>query len=248
MDRARLWTTLLVLICTAAPASLGQGGLLDWVNQLRQGNGLPPLESDELLAGTAQAWSRHLAEAGVLSHLGADGSSVLDRYRAAGGTDVRVGEILGAGRNLGEIERAWARSDPHRQLILEPFWTHAGWGSSTTAGGPVVWVVVFCQRLVKDLSLTQANGSLVITGVFTTAAAAVPELSVGLSSVPPSSWDGTPAFRFEFKVTRPEPDAYVRLGYWDKAGTFVLTNAFTLRPGTESPAGQARSEAPGASP
>ncbi|HET6486166.1 MAG TPA: CAP domain-containing protein, partial [Spirochaetia bacterium] len=127
----------------AAPAATAQAQVLAWVNQARQRTGLPPVESDDLLSTTAQAWSRYLAATGLLSHTGSDGSRVLDRYRAVGGTDARVGEILGAGRNLGEIERAWLGSDSHRQLVLEPFWTNVGWGSSKTSSGEEVWVVVF---------------------------------------------------------------------------------------------------------
>ncbi|HYW82217.1 MAG TPA: hypothetical protein VFB30_03115, partial [Spirochaetia bacterium] len=100
---------LLFLLCAASVQ--GQNDPLVWIDGTRHKAGLTDLAPDALLSRTAEGWAVRLARTGVLSHRGADGSSALDRYRALGGTEVRLGEILGAGPNLADVEHAWRKSD-----------------------------------------------------------------------------------------------------------------------------------------
>ena len=109
---------------------------------------------DALLSRTASLWAARLAEAGLLSHRGDDGSTGLDRYRAQGGTEVRVGEILGAGPDLVHVEKGWMASAEHRELALSPGWTHAGWGSAVS-GASLVTVMMFTEKMVQDLLIAQ---------------------------------------------------------------------------------------------
>lgn len=250
MKRAFLASLLLFALATVP-----QADPLAWVNSVRHASGAPALASDMLLSETASRWAVMLAEAGVLSHRGADGSSALNRYRALGGTEAHVGEILGAGPSLGDVEKGWMTSSEHRALALEESWTHVGWGSAAAGvslrnapgTSQVVVVMVFCEKLVDGLSIAQEQKSLSVSGRFVTDKAARGLLFFGLDSLPPVDWDGrTRSFRFE--VPGPSLEGYLRLGYVTPSGGFALTNAFTLPRDTEFPAGPARSAAPAPSP
>jgi hypothetical protein len=233
------------LLASALPAvSDAVESPLTWANSVRRAAGVAPVIQDELLARTAQGWAAALAASGVLSHRGADGSSVLDRYRAHGGTEARVGEIIGAGPDLAAVERGWAASPDHRRLTEDPAWTHVGWGVVST-GTSEVWVVVFCQKLVDDLKLDLTGGGLVVSGAFVPGGAMQAVFFDGLSPMAPDAWD--PSTR-RFSFTVPDTTGYFRLGYVSAGGAFQLTNAFTLPPGKGSPGGPDHSAAPGRQP
>jgi hypothetical protein len=232
VKRAPFFAVLLILMLSALPVE-AQSTPLPWLNEARAKVGAGALTPDEVLSATAALWARRLAEAAILTHRGADGSSALDRYRAAGGTDARVGEILGAGPDLSAIESGWMKSDPHRRLSLDPVWTHVGWGMASSPRGGEIWVVVFCQKLVEDLSIAATPGGVRISGRFLAAAAAA-RLLDGPVPVDPVSWSSADR-SFLFEVA--ETEGYFRLGYLDPTGAFILTNAFTLPRGTGSPGG-----------
>ena len=251
----RAITALLSLVLTvsvgagrAAAQGLDRGASepLSWINGVRSASSLAPLLPDPVLSLCAARWSAVLAATGVLSHRGADGSTVLDRYRSVGGTEAHVGEIIGAGPDLGSVEKAWAGSDEHSGLVRDPGWTHVGWGMSS-AGHSDVWVVVFAEKLVKDLALVEKSGSLLVSGTFIPESAARAALYAGLDVLPPASWDGA-ARRFSFVVPPESIPGYFRLGFVTADGAFLLTNAFTWPPGRESPEAQDRSAGPGQSP
>jgi uncharacterized protein YkwD len=115
MKRPLLASLLLALLCFAAAA---EDNPLAWANALRSRVGSVSVEADPLLSKTAASWAGALAAAGALSHKGTDGSSALDRYQRLGGTEVRVGEILGAGPDLAAVEAAWEKSPDHLPLVL----------------------------------------------------------------------------------------------------------------------------------
>jgi hypothetical protein len=234
------------MLFSSLPAG-GQTAPLAWMNAVRSAVGAPALRPDALLSRTADLWAARLAQAGVLSHRGTDGSSVLDRYRALGGTEVRVGEILGAGPDLIEIEKGWMKSDEHRRLLLDPVWTHAGWGKadSPRAAGGEIWVVVFCRKLVEDLQVATDGTTLHLSGRFIAATAARGLLLAGLQTLEPSEWTAA-THTFSFSVA--DAGGYFRLGFLTADGSFTLTNAFTWPPGRESPGGPDRFSTPAASP
>jgi hypothetical protein len=236
---------LLIPALSAYAQADPQADPLSWVNGLRRTAGVRQLAPDAVLSLAAARWAEALAAAGVISHRGADGSSALDRYRAAGGTEVRVGEILGAGPSLAAIEKGWQASEEHHRLTVASPWTHAGWGSSATGHG-AVWVVLFCEKLVEDLAIAQGPQGLVISGRFLPAGALDGLLYSGLAAVTPRSWDAATRV-FTFVIPEDLKADYLRLGFL-AAGGFRLTNAFTLTPGTGSPAAPARSSTSAASP
>ena len=217
-----------------------------WINALRAASGVAPVEEDALLSATAARWAEALAAAGVLSHRGDDGSTSLERYRRLGGTEARVGEIIGAGPSLADIEAAWEASPGHRQAVLRPYWTHAGWGRAP-AGGGWVSVVLFCQKLVTGLRIRVQESGLEISGWLVPAEVREPVLLAGLARVAPALWD--PVTRgFLFRLAASESSGYIRLGYAGAAGELVVTNAFTLPRGKESREATGRFEAPAAPP
>jgi hypothetical protein len=233
------------LLAAGLPAqSEAQESPLGWANSARRAAGVSPVSQDDLLSRTARAWAAVLASSGVLSHRGADGSSVLDRYRAQGGTEAHVGEIIGAGPALAAVEKGWMASTDHRELVIDPAWTHMGWGEVST-GQTVVWVVLFCQKLVDGFRLERTGGGLVVSGAFVPGGAVQARLYVGLVPVSPGTWD--PSAR-AFAFTVPNAAGYFRLGYVSAGGAFRLTNAFTLPPGTGSPGEPARSAGTEAQP
>jgi hypothetical protein len=238
-----LRVTILLFAAGRLPA---QQDPVAWLNAQRQAAGAPAVLADALLAETAGRWAERLAATGVLSHRGDDGSTGLDRYRALGGSEVRVGEILGAGTEPGLIEKAWMKSLEHRTLALFPVWTHAGWGSAR-AGSSLVMVMMFTQKLVEGLSIRQEAAGLIVTGRYAPRSAIGGVLFNGLSEMPPAQWDaGSRTFRFE--VPAAVLEGYLRLGYRAADGAFTLTNTFTLPPGTGSPGETGRFSAPAGSP
>ena len=92
----------------------------------------PPLRVDPDLARIAREYSCALLARGALSHMGADGTTVSDRIRAAGKTFIAVGENLASSTNTREpVEAAmdgWMKSPGHRENILRPDFTDTGVG------------------------------------------------------------------------------------------------------------------------
>ena len=242
MDRApRVLLFLILSVVPRAPADP-----LAWVNDVRRSARVHPVQEDLLLSRTAALWAARCAAAGILSHRGYDGSTALDRYRSLGGTEVRVGEILGAGPDAARVEKGWMASPEHRRLALSPAWTHAGWGSAEY-GPSQVTVMMFTEKLVGRLLLAGSPEGLTVTGWFLPADAERGALYNGLDQVMPSAWE--PESRvFRFQVPTGLIAGYLRLGYVSREGRFTLTNTFTWPPGTESPAGPARFAPPAPSP
>jgi uncharacterized protein YkwD len=245
ISHPRVWIAQFLLLAMALPCAALDSPLA-WLNSVRIAAGVRSVEPDALLSATAARWAATLAHAGVLSHRGADGTVVLDRYRIMGGTEAHVGEILGAGPTLADVENGWMGSIDHRVLALKPAWTHAGWGSAPH-GSAQVWVLIFCEKLVADLSIKERGEGLVISGRFAVTGAAGGLLYNGLAPLLPTTWDASTRW-FTFQVPAPAREGYFRLGYLDQGERFMLTNAFTLPRGTGFPEETGRFSPPAPSP
>jgi hypothetical protein len=234
-------------IFSGRAAAADDRGPLPWINGVRAAAAVPAVREDGLLSAAAGLWAEALAAAGGLSHRGADGSTALDRYRRVGGTEARVGEILGAGPTLADIERAWEASPAHAPVVRRPWWTHAGWGRAPRAGGGWVWVILFSEKLAAGLRIEESVDGAEISGSFLPVDARRPVLLAGTDRVPPQRWD--PEARvFLFRLGPGGAAGYFRLGFERGSGQFVLTDAFTLPRGAGSPGATGRFEAPAAPP
>ena len=136
------------------------------INAIRAGYGIPALRPDAISGKAAEIYARELADRQVLSHRGLDGSRVVERYRNAGGTGLSAGEILGAGDSLDSILTAWMDSPSHRESILNPEWFSAGAGLVQLDNGRLLVVVVFNNSRFKLTSFTIDNGKVILEGLF----------------------------------------------------------------------------------
>jgi hypothetical protein len=229
-----------MLVFTVSAHAETAGTPLSWLNSTRAAQGLRGLDIDGVLMDTARAHAENLAVLGRISHIGSDGSDALTRYLRGGGTSAMVGEIIGAGETLPRIEAAWLSSTDHRAAILAPFWTHVGWGSAV-AGGQQVWVILFAERRVDSLVVSEMeNGSLKIEGIFLPNDVERPVLFTGTVGVEADVWDpGSGLFRF--LVPAGLRTGYIRLGYVARGGGLVITDVITSPRGTESPTAGSRS-------
>jgi hypothetical protein len=209
---------------------------LRWANSARTAAGLQALLPDEAAMRTAEAYAAVLAGLGRISHTGPDGSDALTRYFRAGGTSARVGEIIGAGPGLPDVQSAWLESADHRASLLRKYWTHAGWGAARS-GNAVVWVMLFVQVRVAGLTVGEdADGALTVSGRFVPEDADAAALLCGTSQVAPESWDPLER-RFFFRVKKGADVGYVRLGYLNAGGFLVITDVLTSPRGRVSPPG-----------
>ena len=233
------WPAVFLLLAllwgAAGPAALAQEAAaqpgLEWLNGFRSARGLASLggpAAEPALQRAADAYAAVLAASGRLAHRDAEGRSALGRYRAAGGSAARVGEILGAGPSLSAVAAAWQASPAHAAAALDPRWTHAAAGRVREAGTEY-WVVLFAEHRVAGFQLTLEPGGMYrISGIFRDPRAAGPQLWSGLQVVPPEAWD--PARReFLFLLPSGAGRRYHRLGYRTGTGEFFLTNAFYPR-------------------
>ena len=212
---------------SAAPPNATGAEALAWANLFRAARGLQAVAADPALERCARLYALELAASGRLSHRDARGRAALQRYREAGGSAVRVGELLGSGPELAAVAAAWESSPAHAGLALRPGWTQAGAGSALRGSGEV-WVLLFAEQEVQDLrlqALPGPTGGYLLTGRFRAAEAAEPLLLSGLRAVPAREW--RPGERlFAFLIPAEAGRLYHRLGYRTASGRWVLTDAF----------------------
>lgn len=115
--------------------------LINAVNGLRTGNGLPALEIDGILMGTAQATSDVMAATGNCAHIG----NVTGRVSAAGfggGGTVFATENIACGIDLSvdkTVYEYWADA-AHMLPMTDSKYTHIG-GGVTVVSGRVFYVI-----------------------------------------------------------------------------------------------------------
>jgi hypothetical protein len=216
-----------------------------WVNRIRAARHLDPLPTEPALERAAAAYAALLASSGRLAHRDGAGRGALARYRAAGGSAARVGEILGAGPDLESVTAAWEASPAHAAAALDSRWTHVGAASAPQTSAPAapgrvqssssvrVWVVLFAEQRVEGFRVVRdSGGGYEVSGAFRDAEAAWPVLLSGLEALEPAGWEqGRRAFLFRLPgVAGPR---YQRLGYRAGTGKFTLTSAFYPEPAAE---------------
>lgn len=99
------------------------------INRVRGQNNLPPMRRSETLQSAAQSFSCHNARRNVMSHTGADGSTLADRTRAAGYRHRFLAENLAVGyQDPQRLVNAWMNSPAHRDNLLNRNPTEMGVG------------------------------------------------------------------------------------------------------------------------
>lgn len=136
------------------PAGIDPAAVVfDLQNKTRTSYNLPALTWDVLAAAAAQKHISECARRGVLSHTGANGSSVGDRLRDAGLYWTAAGENIASGQPTPEAAvRAWFNSPGHRANMLNAGYTVCGVGVASDAAGRVWWCVAFARPRSKSAS------------------------------------------------------------------------------------------------
>lgn len=142
---------LACLIAVRAASGMETGDLatlrtaaLDLLNQDRREHDLPPLELDDTLDEAAQNHAEDMLRRDYYSHTSPEGETVMDRYRAAGGSSSRVvaeniarceGCPLPPDRSTVEqLQQGWMNSPEHRRNILAHGLERFGFGIAGDAG------------------------------------------------------------------------------------------------------------------
>ncbi|MDL5156814.1 CAP domain-containing protein [Actinomycetospora termitidis] len=109
-------------------------------NQYRQQAGCRPLTRDARAEKSAQAHADWMNTTGTFSHTGVNGSSFVDRMKAAGYPSPGGENIAQGQRDAAAVMTAWMNSPGHRANILNCRFTTIGVG---LAGTKNYWVQNF---------------------------------------------------------------------------------------------------------
>ncbi|MEZ4632837.1 MAG: CAP domain-containing protein [Deinococcales bacterium] len=142
-----------------------ENALLELTNQERSRNGVVILKYDENLAIAARNHAKEMAELGYLSHESPipEHQSLRKRVLRAGSAVQNIAENIAQLTPQGDIVEktinGWMNSPSHRENLLEPSYTHIGFGLAHS-DGYVYIVQVFAQ---EPMVLQSARASEKIT-------------------------------------------------------------------------------------
>jgi len=117
---------------TAAWANASPSSYASKLNTERASHGLAPLRISGDLVAIAQQWSAHMASSHGLAH-NPGLTSLVHNWRA-------VGENVGEGPTIEDLDSAFMNSAEHRANILDPSYTEFGVGYSMSDG--IIWITV----------------------------------------------------------------------------------------------------------
>lgn len=155
--RLPLVLLLVALVCAAlvtvparpaAAQGAGTSTILSQVNASRAAAGLRPLALSGDLSAVAYAWSRHLASSGVLAHN--------PNLTGQVGDWQVLGENVGYGPTVSDVETAFMNSPHHRANILEPRYTQIGLGVVADSSG-TVWVTQVFRTPMSSAGTSSAT-------------------------------------------------------------------------------------------
>ncbi|GAA1781717.1 hypothetical protein GCM10009682_00010 [Luedemannella flava] len=113
-------------------ASLEESNMLALVNQKRALVNCPALTRDQKLSDAAYRHATDMRDNNVKQHTGSDGSTPASRIAEAGFTPAsRTGEIMYWSDAASDYKAAvawWLNSPPHKEIIENCAFTHAGFG------------------------------------------------------------------------------------------------------------------------
>jgi uncharacterized protein YkwD len=112
-------------------------------NRKRAAAKLPALAISLKLEDAARRHAKDMAAQGKMTHKGSDGSSAIERIKAAGYQYRRAGENIAAGHfTIDGLMKGWMDSPPHRRNILGSF-SQIGAAYATAENGKRYWCVTF---------------------------------------------------------------------------------------------------------
>jgi uncharacterized protein YkwD len=121
--------------------------LLERVNRERRAAGVPPMRPEPLLDETAQRYARDMLARSFYGHDSPEGTTVLERSKAAGYRPASVAENIARGQNsVEEVMDGWMASTIHRENILSPIFAELGSGvavGKNANGYQILWVQCF---------------------------------------------------------------------------------------------------------
>lgn len=123
-------------------ASALESGMIQWINQQRQANGLNTLTPSSKLGDAATGHACDMATRGYFAHRRAGGPDLGARIKGSGYRFRQAAENIAKSRNQG-VEAAatiWRNSPGHWANILKPGVRDIGIGVAT-AGGSTYWVM-----------------------------------------------------------------------------------------------------------
>lgn len=118
---------------------------VELINELRHAKGLPPLVVSPELTQAAQMQAANLARTGLLTHIGPDGSTPLDRVRRAGYKPRLAAENVAGGQTtVVDAVRSWRESESHLRNLLLPDATQMGIAQISDPRSPMrtYWTLV----------------------------------------------------------------------------------------------------------
>ena len=121
------------------PPDADQAAFLAPANSARASAGLPPLQPDPALAGTASAWASSMAQSGVLSHGDFAGRIAAARPGVAAAENIAEGPADAAG-----AVALWLSDPPHRDNLLGDY-NRGGVGRAVAGDGRVFWCLDLCR-------------------------------------------------------------------------------------------------------
>ena len=117
---------------TTAWADTSPSSYASMLNAERTSHGLPALRFSGDLAAVAQQWSAHMASTGSLAH-NPGLTSQVHNWRA-------VGENVGEGPTVEDLDSAFMNSAEHRANILDPDYQEFGVGYARSDG--LIWITI----------------------------------------------------------------------------------------------------------
>jgi uncharacterized protein YkwD len=126
---ARWFVLVLILSGMAfAQQSHEEQQLVRQLNQSRAEAGLPALRVDDRLTQAAREHSQKMSNTRTLGHVLPKEKGVAERLGATGLHFSRSGENVGYNTDFDGIQKAFMKSPPHRENILNPDYTLVGIG------------------------------------------------------------------------------------------------------------------------
>ena len=128
--------------------------MLERVNKIREANNAQPLETCESLSQSSQKYARSMARLNFLSHVGKNGSTLTQRSQDSGyvmlktASQFAIGENIAGGQStVREVVLGWKKSPSHFRNMINPKFTHVGFGRSSNKNSDlgIYWVQNFGQ-------------------------------------------------------------------------------------------------------